>query len=83
MALLRHGKEWRAVSNMTSRTFAATVTKDQALKKLRDFGINEAYDADRPLTGYEVFYKDSDAQGTLPSEVRDGDPSALMSDLSK
>jgi hypothetical protein len=68
---------------MTSQTFPATATKDQALKKLRDFGIKEAYDADRPLTGYEVFYKDSDAQGTLPSEVRDSDSSALMPNLSK
>jgi hypothetical protein len=83
IALLRHGREWHAISNMTSRTFPATTTREQALKMLRDFGIKEAYDADRPLTGYQIYYKDSDAQGTLPTEVRDSDPSALMSDLSK
>ncbi|WP_328475122.1 DUF4157 domain-containing protein [Actinoplanes sp. NBC_00393] len=83
IALLQHGKEWHAISNMSSRTFPATTTREQALKMLRDFGIKEAYDASRPLTGYQIFYKDSDAQGTLPTEVRDSDPTALMSDLSK
>jgi hypothetical protein len=83
MAILRHGTEWRAVSNMASRTFPATATKDEALKQLRDFGIQEAYDASRPLTGFQIFYQDSDAKGTLPTAVRDSDASALVPTLGR
>jgi hypothetical protein len=83
MALLRHGKEWRAVSNMESHTFPATATKDEALKMLRDFGVTEAYDASRPLTGFQVFYQDSDDKGTLPSAVENQDASALVPALGK
>jgi hypothetical protein len=83
MALLQHGKEWRAVSNMESHTFPATATKDEALKMLRDFGVTEAYDASRPLTGFQVFYQDSDDKGTLPSAVENQDASALVPALGK
>jgi hypothetical protein len=50
---------------------------------LRDFGITEAYDASRQLTGYRIFYQDSDAEGTLPRGVRDNDASALLPDLGR
>ncbi len=83
MAILRYGKEWRAVSNMESHTFPASTTKDEALKMLRDFGVQEAYDSSRPLTGFQIFYQDSDAEGTLPSAVRDTDHSALIPALGK
>ena len=83
MAILRHGQEWRALSNMESRTFPATKTKDEALKMLRDFGIQEAYESSRPLTGFQIFYQDSDAKGTLPSAVRENDASALIPELGK
>ncbi|MEV6304528.1 DUF4157 domain-containing protein [Actinoplanes sp. NPDC051861] len=83
MALLRSGTEWRAISNMSSRTFPATATKDQALTMLRDFGIGEAYDAARPLTGYKIYYQDSDAKGTLPDGVRNNDAAAEMTKLGK
>jgi hypothetical protein len=83
MAILRHGREWRAVSNMASRTFPATTTKDEALKMLRDFGIQDAYDTSRPLTGFQIYYQDSDAKGTLPSAVLDNDASALIPTLGK
>jgi hypothetical protein len=83
MAILRHGQEWRALSNMASRIFPATTTKDEALKMLRDFGIQEAYDSSRPLTGFQIFYQDSDTKGTLPSAVRDNDASALIPTLGK
>jgi hypothetical protein len=83
MALLRHGKEWFALSNMESQTLPAATTKDEALKKLRDFGIKEAYDDSRPLTGFKIYYQDSDAKGTLPTAVRDSDASALISTLGK
>jgi hypothetical protein len=83
MALLQHGKQWHMLSNMASRTLPATTTKEEALKKLRDFGIQEAYDASRPLTGFEIFYEDSDTKGTLPSAVRNTDPSALIPALGR
>jgi Domain of unknown function (DUF4157) len=83
MAILRYGQEWRAVSNMESRAFPATITKDEALKMLRDFGVQEAYDSSRPLTGFQIFYQDSDAKGTLPSAVRDSDASALIPALGR
>jgi Domain of unknown function (DUF4157) len=83
MAILQYGQEWRAVSNMEARTFPATTTKDGALKMLRDFGIQEAYDASRPLTGFQVFYQDSDAKGTLPSGVSTNDASTLIPALGK
>jgi hypothetical protein len=83
MAILRYGQEWRAVSNMESRAFPATITKDEALKMLRDFGVQEAYDSSRPLTGFQIFSQDSDAKGTLPSAVRDSDASALIPALGR
>ena len=83
MALLRHGQEWRAVSNMESHTFPATKTKDEALKMLRDFGITEAYDENRRLTGFQIFYQDSDDKGTLPSAVENQNDSALVPALGK
>ena len=83
MALLQYGKEWRALSNVDSTTFPDSTTKDDALEKLRDFGIQEAYDASRPLSGYKVYYQDSDAKGTLPSAVLNNDSSALVPKLGK
>jgi hypothetical protein len=83
MALLRHGKEWFALSNMDSQTLPAATTKDEALKKLRDFGIKEAYDDSRPLAGFKIYYEDSDAKGTLPTAVRDNDASALVPTLGR
>ena len=82
MAILQSGQEWRAVSNMESRTLPAT-TKDEALKMLRDFGIQEAYDPAKPLTGYEIFYEDSDTKGTLPSALDKWDASTLKPALGK
>ena len=76
MAILRSGQEWRAVSNMDSRTFPAKTTKDDALKMLRNFGIEEAYDQSKPLTGYQIYYQDSDAKGTLPGAVHKNDATA-------
>ena len=82
MALLQHGTAFRAISNVEARTLSAT-TKDEALKTLRDFGIEEAYDPDKPLSGFMIYYKDSDAKGTLPAEVLNNDASALIQPLSK
>jgi hypothetical protein len=81
MAILRSGQEWRALSNMTSRTFPATTTKDEALEMLRDFGIEEAYEP--ALTGFQIFYQDSDAAGTLPAALLRNDPSALVPALGR
>jgi hypothetical protein len=83
MAILRYRQEWRAVSNMESHAFPATTAKDEALKMLRDFGIQEAYEPSMPLTGFRIYYQDSDAKGTLPSAVRDSDASALIPTLGK
>jgi Domain of unknown function (DUF4157) len=78
MAILRHGNDWHLLSNMASRTLPANTTKEEALKMLRDFGIKEAYDSSRPLTGFEILYQDSDAKGTLPAAVLNDDRSALV-----
>lgn len=83
MAILRNGGQWHAVSNVASRTFPATTTKDKALTMLRDFGIDEAYDASRPLTGYQIYYQDTDAKGTLPDAVLDHQASTRMPGLRK
>lgn len=82
MALLQHGTEFHAVSNGSTKKLAAT-TKAAALKETRDFGIDEAYDANRPLAGYDIYYKDCDAKGTLPDEVLNADSSAKDGGLSK
>lgn len=82
MALLQYGTAFRAISNVEARTLSAT-TKDEALKPLRDFGIEEAYDPAQPLSGFKIYYKDSDAKGTLPTEVLNNDASALSQSLSK
>jgi len=82
MALLQHGTAFRAISNVEARTLSAT-TKDDALKILRDFGIEEAYDPKKPLGGFKIYYKDSDAKGTLPAEVLNNDASALSQSLSQ
>lgn len=82
MALLQHGTEFHAISNGATKKLAAT-TKAAALKETRDFGLAEAYDANRPLTGYDIYYKDCDAKGTLPDEVLNQDSSAKDGGLSK
>ncbi|MBS1144032.1 MAG: hypothetical protein H6R14_1438 [Proteobacteria bacterium] len=68
MALLKQGNNFRAISNSTTKDLGA-VTKEKALEMLRDFGIEDAYDADNELTAYDIFYMDSDAKGTLPDAV--------------
>jgi len=68
MALLKLGNNFRAISNSTTRDLGA-VTKNDALELLRDFGIDEAYDADNELKSYDIFYMDCDAKGTLPDAV--------------
>lgn len=82
MALLQHGTEFHSISNGTTKKLAAT-TKAAALKETRDFGIAEAYDANRPLAGYDIYYGDCDAKGTLPDEVLNADSSARDGGLSK
>ena len=77
------GGEWRAVSNMESTTFPASTTKEKALEMLRDFGIKEAYDTSRPLSGFQIFYQDPDDKGTLPSAVLNAESSALVPSLGK
>jgi hypothetical protein len=83
MALVQHGQTYRALSNVETINFPVPQSKDDALKKLRDFGIKEAYDASRPLQGYEIYYQDSDAKGTLPDAVLNNEASALRSGLGK
>ncbi len=68
MALLKLGNNFRAISNSTTKDLGA-VTKNDALELLRDFGIDEAYDADNELKSYDIFYMDCDAKGTLPDAV--------------
>ena len=82
MALLKHGKTYQAISNSASTELTAT-TKDDALKELRDFGLQEAYDANRPLTGYDIFYMDCDAKGTLPDDLANMDSKTRQGSLSK
>lgn len=82
MALVQHGKTYRALSNVETINFPVT-TKEDALKRLRDFGIREAYDPKRPLQGYKIYYQDSDAKGALPAAVLNADAAALASTLSK
>ena len=82
MALLQQGKDYHAISNGTTQKLAAT-TKADALKELRDFGLGEAYDPDRPLSGYGIFYQDCDAKGTLPDAVLNQDAAAHDKGLSK
>jgi hypothetical protein len=67
MVILRHGQEWRALSNMESRTFPATTSKDEALKMLRDFGIQKAYESSRPLTGFRIFYRTATPKERCPA----------------
>ena len=82
MALLQQGKDYHAISNGTTQKLAAT-TKADALKELRDFGLGEAYDPDRPLNGYGIYYQDCDAKGTLPDAVLNQDAAAHDKGLSK
>jgi hypothetical protein len=82
MALLQQGKDYHAISNGATQKLAAT-TKADALKELRDFGLGEAYDPDRPLSGYGIFYQDCDAKGTLPDAVLNQDAAARDKGLSK
>lgn len=82
MALLQQGKDYHAISNSATKKLAAT-SKADALKELRDFGLGEAYDASRPLTGYGIYYMDSDAKGNLPDEVLNQDSKAHDKGLSK
>lgn len=82
MALLKHGKTYHAISNSASTELTAT-TKADALKEVRNFGLEEAYDANRPLTGYDIYYMDCDAKGTLPDEVANMDAKAKNGSLSK
>lgn len=82
MALLQQGTNFHALSNGTTRDLGA-ISKSAALEKLRDFGIADAYDADNPLTGYSIYYMDSDAKGTLPDEVLNQDSKARDGGLSK
>jgi hypothetical protein len=82
LALLQHGKDFHAISNNATSKLAAT-SKAGALKEMRDFGLDEAYDASRPLTGYGIYYMDCDAKGTLPDEVLNQDSKARDGGLSK
>ncbi|MGE0071320.1 MAG: DUF4157 domain-containing protein [Thiomonas sp.] len=82
MALLKHGKTYQAISNSASTELTAT-TKADALKEVRDFGLEEAYDANRPLTGYDIYYMDCDVKGTLPKEISSLDSAAKNGSLSK
>jgi hypothetical protein len=83
MALLQRGEQWHAVSNMDSRALPAATTKEEALRELRDFGIENAYDPGRPLTGFQIFYKDSDAKGRLPAALRNLDQSTMIPELGR
>jgi hypothetical protein len=82
MALLQHGKDFHAISNNATRKLAAS-KKDDALTEVRDFGLSEAYDPDRPLTGYGIYYQDCDAKGTLPDAVLNQSNTAHEKGLSK
>lgn len=82
MALLQQGTNFHAISNSATKDLGA-ISKTAALEKLRDFGIADAYDADNPLTGYDIYYMDSDAKGTLPDEVLNQDSKARNGGLSK
>jgi hypothetical protein len=82
MALLQQGSNFHAISNSATRDLGA-ISKTAALEKLHDFGIADAYDADNPLTGYDIYYMDSDAKGTLPDEVLNQDSKARDGGLSK
>jgi len=82
MALLQQGKDFHAISNSATKKLAAT-SKADALKEVRDFGLDEAYDPSRPLTGYGIYYMDSDAKGNLPDEVLNQDSKAHDGGLSK
>ena len=82
MALLQNGKDYHAISNSATKKLAAT-SKADALKEVRDFGLDEAYDASRPLTGYGIYYMDCDAKGTLPNAVLNQDSSVRDGGLSK
>ena len=42
--LLQNGKDYNAISNSATKKLAAT-SKADALKEVRDFGLDEAYDA--------------------------------------
>ncbi|MGB4911915.1 MAG: hypothetical protein WBO95_07220, partial [Candidatus Dechloromonas phosphoritropha] len=74
--------DYHAISNGTTRKLATT-SKAAALKEARDFGLDEAYDASRPLTGYGIYYMDCDAKGTLPDEVLNQDSKVRDASLSK
>lgn len=82
LALLQEGRDFHALSNKATIKLAAT-DKAGALKEMRDFGLAEAYDPDRPLAGYRIYYMDSDAKGTLPDEVLNQDSKAHDPGLSK
>lgn len=82
MALLQQGKDYHAISNGATKKLAAT-NKTDALKEVRDFGLDDAYDASRPLSGYAIYYQDCDAKGTLPDAVLNQDAAAHDKGLSK
>ena len=82
MALLQQGKDYHAISNGATEKLSAT-TKTEALEKLRNFGLKEAYDPDRPLTGYGIYYQDCDAKGNLPDAVLNQDAAAYDKGLSQ
>ncbi|HXE37578.1 MAG TPA: hypothetical protein VN639_03815, partial [Azonexus sp.] len=82
LALLQHGKDYHAISNSATKKLAAT-SKADALKEMRDFGLGEAYDPSRPLTGYGIYYMDCDAKGTLPDAVLNQDSAVRDGGLSK
>lgn len=82
MALLQHGKDYHAISNNATKKLVATGKAD-ALKEMRDFGLGEAYDPKRPLTGYGIYYMDCDAKGTLPDAVLNQDSAARDGGLSQ
>lgn len=82
VALLQQGTNFRAISNSATKDLGA-IAKPAALEQLRDFGLAQGYDADKPLDSYGIYYRDSDAKGTLPDEVLNQDNSVLERGLSK
>ena len=82
VALLQQGTNFRAISNSATKDLGA-ISKPAAMEQLRDFGLAQGYDADKPLDSYGIYYKDSDAKGTLPNEVLNQDSTAHERGLSK
>ncbi len=82
VAIVQKGGTYFGLSNMSTEPLAAK-TKDDALKEVRDWGIKEAYDPNKPLTAFSIYYADSDAKGTLPNAVLNMESAALRADLGK